>query len=242
MLTKEQIKVTKESASADVKYWFTGHLAQTKLEFKPNPDAVERGFTPNEEHRYNDEFGNEARDENGRVYCMIGERVPMDIAEYIQERLDQIIRGKERLISKFGYTEESINEKLALYNESFWRCHALRQKNTDKHDKVLAGYKAIFDEAEKIAAAVDVSDIKDGFPCGSVHLYLTAEMQDTDLGKAIAFKNRDSTLDAYKYSLNGVIKTPTYGQCTSFDERICSKVKEFLDKKGVKVNKHTWID
>lgn len=222
MLTKEQIKATKDQASGEVKYWFTGHQAQTKLVLRPVDGPDELGATPDDKKQY--------------------ERVPMSLAEYVQEKIDYIMAGKERLMGRFGYTEESFNEKLELYNESFWRCHALRQKNTDKHDKVIARYKQIFDEASKIAAAVDVSDIKDGFPCGSVHLYLTADMQETDLGKAVAFQNRDSNTDAYKYSISHLVKIPSYGQCTSFDERTCGKTKEFLDSKGIKVNKHTWID
>lgn len=242
MLTKEQIRSTKESASADVKHWFTGHMAQTKIKWNPNPEAEEKGFVPDEDHRYMDKDGNMAKDENGRPYHMIGERVPMSIAEYIQERLGWHLspNHKERLIKQFGYTEESLNEKLELYNESFWRCHALRQKNTDKHDKVIAGYADIFKEAEKIAAEVDLSDIRDGFPCGACHLYLKASMHDTDLGKALAFKNGDASTDAYKYQLS--IKMPNPGQCISYTERICKVVEEFLNKKGVEVGVYSWID
>lgn len=222
MLTKEQIRSTKEAASADVKYWFTGHQAQTKLVEKPVTEPDELGAIPDSKTQY--------------------ERVPMSIAEYIQEKLGYLVdeKYKARLIKQFGYTEETIKEKLELYNESFWRCHALRQKNTDKHEKVLAKYKAIFDEAEKVAATVDISDINDGFPCGSVHLYLAPEMQDTDLGKAIAFKNGDSSTDAYKYQLPIKMKNP--GQCISFTERICKAVKAFLDNKGVPVREYSWID
>lgn len=46
--------------------------------------------------------------------------------------------------------------------------------------------------------------------------------------------------DAYKYKLP--IEFPVYGQCIAFDERICSKVSEFLRSKGVFAHTHTWID
>ena len=110
---------------------------------------------------------------------------------------------------------------------------------------VLAKYQPIFDKAEAIAKAIDVSDIQDGFPCGSALVYLKPEAKDSDLGKALrrqyggdSYSAKVCHWSAYKLP----IKLPRYGQCMSFDERICEKVAEFLNSKNIPTGVYSMID
>lgn len=166
----------------------------------------------------------------------------MSLADYFAQQVGNFNnpQARERLINHFGYTEKALDEKLELFNESFWASHKRWQRQEEIHQKTMSKYTPIFKEAEEIAAKVDVSDIRDGFPCGSVHLYLGASMHDTGLGKALRFKNGKRSTDAYKYQLP--VRFPSYGQCISFDERIASEVEQFLKSKGVEANTYSWID
>lgn len=194
MLTQQQTKATKESASEAVKHWFRSNPAELSL------------------------------------------------AEYFSQQVGYLNdpKYKERLEAKFGYTEETLNEKLGVYNESFWSSHAYWQRQNMIHQKTFAKYAPIFKEAEEVAHKVDIFDIKDGFPCGSVHLYLSASQHDTDLGKALRHKNGNRSLDAYTYQMP--IKYPSLGQSISFSERISERVTEFLKTKGIEVQSYSWID
>ena len=142
---------------------------------------------------------------------------------------------RARLIEKFGYTEESINEA----REAWIHGYKLGQKQCAKYRAIIEKYKPIFNEAEKIAQEVDVSDIVDGFPCGSAHLYLQNYAEVEDLYKALGFFNGDSS-EPYKRRLP--IKTPNHGQCIAYDERICRVVNEFLRSNGIFSSVHSWID
>lgn len=147
--------------------------------------------------------------------------------------------GRERLRTRCGYTETAIDEAKALWIEGYKASRAWYAREDAKQQAVLDRFKPIFDEASRIAHAVDVSDIRDGFPCGSVHLYLQKYAEREDLYKAIGHFNRDGS-DMYKYKLP--IDMPTYGQCIAFDERICRVVNEYLRSKGIFAHTHSWVD
>ena len=146
--------------------------------------------------------------------------------------------GRERLMKQFNYTSEQYDRILEYYNEYFWQGYTYWEKRYNEAEAVLLKYGKVFKAAEKIAKNVDVSDISDGFPCGSVHLYLAE--QDTDLAKALALLNGDSDSPQYKYMLK--MKMPSYGQCIDFDKRVCSEVKEFLAENDIPCLTHSWID
>ena len=130
----------------------------------------------------------------------------------------------ERLIAQFNYSSKQADYILSYYNIEFWRGYEYWKNKKEKIDAVIAKYQPILTEAEKYAETIDVSDLSDGFPCGYVHLYLADKK--SELAKAISQFNNGST-DAYKYALP--IKLPSNWQCITFSERICEKVKEFLE-------------
>ena len=148
---------------------------------------------------------------------------------------------KNALREKWGYSDEAIAEAMQLFKDGYNASRAWYKKADAKMQAVIDEYKAIWKEAEKVAKNTDVSDIKDGFPCGSAHLYLDNYPEGEELRKALGhFSTSVSDSSAYKYRLP--IKMPSYGQCVAFDERICGKVREFLRSKAIFANIHSWID
>ncbi len=140
---------------------------------------------------------------------------------------------------KWGYSDDAITQAIILFKEGYNASRKWYSREDEKQQAIIDGYKSIFDEASKIAYAVDVSDIKDSFPCGSAHLYLQQYAEAEDLYKALGHFN-DSSTDVFKRKLP--IDMPVYGQCISFDERICAEVNEFLRNKGVFASVYSWID
>lgn len=145
----------------------------------------------------------------------------------------------ERLRTRFNYDNEMIAEATQLFIEGYDASRAWYKKNDAKQQEIIDKYMPIFKEAEKIASEVDISDLKDGFPCGSAHLYLQHYPEAEELYKALGHFSTSKT-DVYKYELP--IKMPCYGQCISFDERICKIVNEFLRSKGIFASVYSWID
>lgn len=153
--------------------------------------------------------------------------------------------SREDLKTKFGYTEVQIDIMFEHYHEAFWQGYNWWQNKMVQVETILAKYKLTFEEAEKMAQSVDVSDIKDGFPCGSCTLYLKPEAKNTDLGKALrTISNCDSyTAKVCHWSAYELpVKIPSYGQCIDFDERICKAVAEFLTSKDIPTGVYSWID
>lgn len=146
---------------------------------------------------------------------------------------------KEVLKTKWGYTDEDVALAIEQFKKGYDSSRAWYKRADAKYQAVIDQYAPIFAEASEVASRVDVSDIQDGFPCGSAHLYLQKYPEAEDLYEALAHFAGDKS-DAYKYKLP--IEFPVYGQCIAFDERICSKVSEFLRSKGVFAHTHTWID
>jgi len=168
----------------------------------------------------------------------------ISIADYAKKLLEYYF-GEERKarFANRGVDEAGINARAEVYNEAFWKSYAWWQRKNAENEKVLAKYEPIFKEAEAVANAVDVSDIKDGFPCGWVYIYLKDEK--SELGKALrSIKGGDaySAKVCYWSTYQLPVKLPNYGQCVSFDERVSQKVVEFLKEKGIEAGTHTCID
>ena len=147
--------------------------------------------------------------------------------------------GSERLRTRFGYSDKAIEQARTAWLDGYNASRKWYAREDAKQQAIIDGYAPIFDEASKIAHSVDISDIKDGFPCGSAHLYLQQYAEAEDLHKALGHFSSSST-ENYKRKLP--IKMPAYGQCISFDELICKKVNEFLRSKGIFASVYSWID
>lgn len=167
------------------------------------------------------------------------EKRELSLDNAIEEHYNFSEKGRERLKSRFSYTDEDLDLAKDKLVAGFNASRKWYVKEDEKYQAILDKYRPIFEEAERIANAVDVSDIKDGFPCGSAHLYLQRYPEAEDLYKALGHFKTSST-EAYKRELP--IKFPAYGQCISFDERICKEVNEFLRTRGVFASVHSWID
>ncbi len=170
---------------------------------------------------------------------------PRGITSYYEEVLKNTEDRKERLKSQFGYTDKILEERAEVYHEAFWSSWKWWEAKMVEDNRTMTKYQKIFQEAEAIAKGVDVLDIKDGFPCGSALLYLKPEAKDTDLGKALrrqfdgdSYSAKVCHWSAYKLP----IKIPRYGQCMSFDERICERVAEFLNSKNIPTGVYSMID
>ena len=167
------------------------------------------------------------------------------IADYFSEKIDFYFESEEAK-ARFqarGVDESGINERVEIFNEAFWKSYQWWEKKYAENEKVLSKYIPIFKEAEEYAKTIDVSDIQDGFPCGWVTLYLKDEK--SDLGKVLRSQYDGDSYSAKTYYWSAYklpIKLPSYGQCISFDERICSKVVEFLKAKGIEAGSHSYID
>jgi len=146
----------------------------------------------------------------------------------------------ERLKNKWQYTDEMIQEAKEEWIKGYKASREWYKRADKKYKSIIDKYAPIFREASEIAESVDVSDIQDGFPCGSAHLYLQKYAEVEDLYKALGHFNGSKNSEYYKYELP--IKFPVYGQCIAFDERICKEVSEFLRSKGIFAHTHTWID
>ena len=213
MLEAKKVKEIRDYAKADVKHFIR-------------------------EQQQNEERGAEAIAESKKRY-------PEGITSYYKEIYQQNEDREARLIVQFGYNEETLKERAEIYHEAFWSSSQWWNNKLIEIKGVMAKYKPIFKQAEAVAKKVDVSDIKDGFPCGMAVLYLEAEQKDSDLGKALRLM---SDCDSYSakvchwsaYKLP--IKMPNYGQCMSFDERVCGEVAEFLKTKGIQAGVYSMID
>jgi len=150
-----------------------------------------------------------------------------------------------RLKTHFNYSDEDVKQAMEHYHEGFYSGFNWWSNKKEQVDSVLQKYEPIFKEAEKIAFNVDVSDIQDGFPCGSVDIYLKPEGRDSDLGKALRTLYGGDSYSAKVCSWSAYalpVKMPSHGQCMRFDERVCEKVVEFLESKGIPTATHSWID
>ena len=217
MLEAKKIKEIKNIAKGEVKYFMR--------RIRQNEEAEKAGF-PARKKEFNQKY-------------------PKGITSWYEQILEDNKKQEPRLLKQFGYTPETLEERAEVYHEAFWSSWRWWEVKIVEDEAVMVKYKKIFDEAEAIAKEVDVSDIQDGFPCGSALVYLKPEAKDTDLGKAL---RRQFDGDSYSakvchwsaYQLP--IKIPNYGQCMSFDERICEKVAEFLNSKNIPTGVYSMID
>jgi len=217
MLDDKKIKEIKQYAKNDVKYWVRA--------VRDDEEQAKAGFP-------------ERKEERAKAY-------PEGITSWYKKCIQVYENRKQNLMKRFGYTEETWQERMEIYHEAFWESWRWWNNKMLEVEQVMAKYKSIFDEAEEVARKVDVSDIKDGFPCGMAVLYLKPEAKNTDLGKALrllydgdSYSAKVCHWSAYKLP----IKIPSYGQCMSFDERICGKVAEFLTSKGIPTGVYSMID
>lgn len=215
MLNSKKIKEIKDYAKGDVKYFVKDekkHKEWGGKHWDNFKEAYPKGITTHYERCINSEEG---------VY------------------------NHKRLKEQFGYTDETLKERAEIYHEAFWNSWRWWNNKMLEFDNVMAKYKPIFKEAEEVAKKVDVSDIQDGFPCGMAVLYLKPEAKDTDLGKALRSKYDGDSYSAKvchwsAYKLP--IEIPSYGQCMTFDQRICEDVAEFLNGKGIPTGVYSMID
>lgn len=169
------------------------------------------------------------------------EKIILAIDNAIESHYNFTETGKEKLKTKWNYTDEDIETAKKALIEGFNNSRKWYEKADKKMQAIIDQYQPIFSEAQALAQSVDISDIKDGFPCGSAHLYLDQYSEGEELRKALGhFASSSSDSAIWKYKLP--IKMPSYGQCIAFDERICEKVRDFLRSKGVFANIHSWID
>ncbi|MEB3215566.1 MAG: hypothetical protein VKN72_04785 [Nostocales cyanobacterium 94392] len=156
---------------------------------------------------------------------------------------DSYLLGEERkkvLLTKWEYTEEDYQKAITAFKDGYNASRKWYQKADKKFQAIIDKYTPIFKEAEELAKNVDVSNIKDGFPCGSAHLYLQDYPEAGELRKALGHFSSSYKTAPYKYMLP--IKMPAYGQCITFDERVCQAVKEFLAKNGIFTSMYSWVD
>ena len=149
-------------------------------------------------------------------------------------------KGMKRLKARWNYSDEAIGEAKEEWIKGYKASRKWYAREDAKQQAVIDKYIPIFETAAEIALAVDVSDIRDGFPCGSAHLYLQRYPEVEDLYKALGHFNSDRDMEQYKRELP--IKMPSYGQCINFDTRICLVVGDFLQQQGIFTNTHKWID
>ena len=147
--------------------------------------------------------------------------------------------GREKLCTRWGYTNEEIEAARTAWIAGYKASRKWYEREDVKQQAIIDKYAPIFKEASEIALAVDVSSIKDGFPCGSAHLYLQRYAEMEDLYNALGHFS-DSSTEAYKRQLP--IKMPSYSQCISYDEIICKEVNGFLRSKGIFAGVYSWID
>lgn len=148
-------------------------------------------------------------------------------------------KRRELLKTKWEYSDEDIEKAFSAFKKGYDGSREWYKKNDAKFQAIIDKYTLLIKKAEEYAKTIDVSDIQDGFPCGSAHLYVGQYAEMEELRRALAHF-QDASTEAYKYALP--IKFPSYGQCISFDERICQKVQEFLRKNGLLVHTYSWID
>ena len=219
MLELKKIKEIKDYAKGEVKY-FIRRLQENEAEEKAGFPAKKKEFD---------------------------EKYPKGITSWYEQiyQENESPAKQEKLIKRFGYTPETLKERAEVYHEAFWSSWQWWNSKLLEIKGVMAKYEPVFREAEELAKKVDVSDIQDGFPCGMAVLYLEPAMKNSDLGKALRLM---SDCDSYSakvchwsaYKLP--VKIPSYGQCMSYDERICQKVAEFLNSEGIKTGVYSMID
>lgn len=168
-----------------------------------------------------------------------------DTPEKVKAQLDNY-RGwmcePERLKTRFGYDDEDCVEAVRQYQAGFNASRKWNEKRDQKYIATMAKYQPIIDEANALAATVDVSDLKDGFPCGWAHLYLQRYPEAEDLYEALGnYVNSDSKgEDCWTRQLPIRYKKP--GQYIGYDEKILKVVQDFLRTKGIFTSMKSVID
>ena len=166
-------------------------------------------------------------------------KIEISLNKAIDEHYNFTENGITRLKTRWNYTDEDIAEAKKLLTEGYSASRDWYKKADVKMQAIIDKYTPLFKKAEEVAKNVDVSDIKDGFPCGGAHLYLDNYPEAEDLRKALGHFSTSKT-DEYKYKIP--VKMPAYGQCVAYDDRICGKVKEFLRSCGIFTNTYSYID
>jgi len=157
----------------------------------------------------------------------------------------KVYNNRERMKTQFNYTEAQIDIMLEVYHEAYWSGVKWWENRMVQISVIMAKYKPIFDKAEKVAKEIDVSDIKDGFPCGGAIIYLKPEAKSTDLGKALrSLYGGDSYSSkvCHQWAYELPIKMPSYGQCVDYGKRVCNAVADFLNSKDVPTEVYSYID
>lgn len=148
----------------------------------------------------------------------------------------------ERLTKQFKYTKDDIAEAAKQYRAGYDVSRKWYKKADKKYQIVIDKYQPIFTEVEEALKLVDVSDISDGFPCGSAHLYLQYYGEGEDLYQALGhFNGGKSSTEAYTRKLP-IKFPPINAQCVRFEERYCKIATELLRAKGVFASTYSWID
>ena len=183
---------------------------------------------------------------NGKKYYeMHKEEKYKNVENYYTWLIQQNDDKRKRLKLKFGYTDETLEEMAEIYHEAFWSSYKWWENKNVENEVILQKYKSIFDEAEEIAKNVYVLDIVDGFPCGWCILYLKPEAKNTDLGKMLRSQYSGNSYSAKVCHWSAYrlpIEIPSHGQCIEFSRRICEKVAEFLNLKGIPTGVNSYID
>ncbi len=194
--------------------------------------------------------GKEAYKSNANMFRSNSHHQDYDSKEKVElahdkaEKLEDIYLFSDRKIKllrdKWNYSDEEIENAKSAWLSGYRSSRAWYKKADKKYQAIIDSYKSIFDEASKIAYKVDVSDIKDGFPCGWAIISLDISMHDSPLGKATAHFNGGARTPMYKYRLK--IDTPSHGQCISYDEKINKEVVDYLRLQKVFANSYSIID
>ena len=156
---------------------------------------------------------------------------------YSLDRIGSVARS-----SGITLTPEQAQEIRALYFIKLEASYKVQLTKFEKAKKVVAKYQPLIDEAQKLVDSIDLSDLHDGFPCGSAFVYLELTHE---LGEAIRQLNGGSGRSHWSekiYDAKFPVKYNHHFQCIDFDRRISDRLECFLRDRGLPAKTYSYID
>lgn len=157
---------------------------------------------------------------------------------YSVKRITEIAKSQYGI----ALTEEKAQEIRELYFDKLKSSYKIQLTKFEKAKKVIAKYQPLIDEVQALVDSIDLSDLHDGFPCGSAFVYLELTHE---LGQALRQIRGGSGRSHWSekiYDAKFPVDYRHHFQCIDFDRRISDRVECFLRDRGLPAKTYSYID
>ena len=139
-------------------------------------------------------------------------------------------------------TPEQAQEIRALYFIKLETSYKVQLAKFEKAKKVVEKYQPLIDEAQKLVDSIDLSDLNDGFPCGSAFVYLELTHELGQALRQLKGGNGRSHWSEKIFDAQFPVRYNHNCQCIDFDRRLSDRLECFLRDKGLPAKTYSYID